>query len=57
MDTKLAQQVRETRSMGIPVESYMLAIEGTRIMKDVYPDQFDEQDVCMFKFSAGWRFN
>ena len=57
MDKELAKWVRETRSFGIPVESYMLAIEGERIMKTIHPDQFDEDGVCMFKFSNGWRFN
>ena len=41
--------------MGIPVESFMLLIEGERIMKDLYPAQFDEDGVCLFKFSSGWK--
>ena len=53
MDKELAKWVRETRGIGIPVESYMLEIEGTRIMKDIYPDQFDEDGTCRFKFSEG----
>ena len=44
---------RFTRALGIPVETYMLAIEGERIMKDLYPKQFDDNGICMFKFSNG----
>ena len=57
MDKKLAEWVRETRKLGIPVESYMLPIEGLRIMKELYPNQFDEDGLCTFKFSSGWRTN
>ena len=53
MDNELARWVRETRSIGIPVESYMLEIEGERIMKEIYPDQFDDDGMCRFKFSVG----
>ena len=35
----------------------MLEIEGRRIMKNLYPKQFDKNGVCMFKFSSGWRTN
>ena len=55
MDKELARWVRETRSIGIPVETYMLAIEGTRIMRELYPSQFSEEGVCMFNFSSGWK--
>ena len=57
MDKELAKWVRDTRRLGIPVETYMLEIEGKRIMKEIYPDQFDEEGKCKFRFSAGWRFN
>ena len=57
MDKKLASWVRQTRSLGIPVETFMLAIEGERIMKELYPEQFDKDGKCGFKFSSGWRFN
>ena len=53
MDKELAKWVRETRSLGIPVETFMLEIEGGRIMKEIYPDQFDEEGTCKFKFSTG----
>ena len=26
-------------------------------MRELYPDQFDEEGICNFKFSNGWRFN
>ena len=53
MDKELAKWVRETRNMGLPVESYMLEIEGVRLMKEIYPEQFDEEGQCKFQFSAG----
>ena len=43
--------------MGIPVETFMLPIEGERLMRELYPNQFDEDGICNFKFSNGWRFN
>ena len=54
MDMQLARWVRETRSLGIPVETYMLAIEGTRIMEELYPGQFTSEGKCKFTFSSGW---
>ena len=53
MDKKLAAWVRETRSLGIPVESFMLEIEGRRIMKECYPSQFESDGECKFKFTGG----
>ena len=53
MDKDLAKWVRESRALGLPVETFMLEIEGKSIMKEVYPDQFDEEGACMFKFSTG----
>ena len=32
----------------------MLPIEGARIMKKLYPDQFTEDGKCKFKFSVGF---
>ena len=37
MEKELAKKVREIRKLGIPVETYMLVIEGTPIMKEMYP--------------------
>ena len=55
MDNELGRQVRETRRLGIPVETYMLEIEGVRIMKEFYPKQFTEDGTCKFKFSSGQK--
>ena len=33
----------------------MLPIEGARIMKNLYPDQFTKEGECSFKFVVGWR--
>ena len=53
VDKKLADWVRETRSLGIPVETFMLELEGTRIMKELYPEQFDNDGNCNFGFTSG----
>ena len=53
VDKKLAEWVRETRNLGIPVETFMLEIEGTRIMKELYPDQFHSDGKCKFGFTSG----
>ena len=53
MDRELAKWVWETRRLGIPVETYMLAIEGERIINELYPEQFAEDGTCRFKFSPG----
>ena len=34
----------------------MLAIEGTRIMEELYPGQFTSEGKCKFTFSSGWRW-
>jgi hypothetical protein len=47
MDTALAAWVRETRSIGIVVETYMLAEEGALIMQKQHPG-------VKFTFSSGW---
>ena len=57
MDKALARQVRETRRLGIPVESYMLEIEGERIMKDLYPKSFDSSGKCKLGFTCGQKRN
>ena len=53
MDKKLAEWVKETRNLGIPVETFMLEMEGTRIMKELYPEQFDRNGNCKFGFTSG----
>ena len=57
MERELAWWVRETRGIGILVESFMLAIEEACIMKQFYSDQFNEYGTCKFRFSNGWRAN
>ena len=50
---ELAKWVRETRKVGIPVETFMLEIEGSRIMKKYYPHQFNSDGTCKFGFTCG----
>ena len=53
MDKKLAEWVKATRKLGIPVETFMLEMEGTRLMKELYPEQFDRNGNCKFGFTSG----
>jgi len=48
MQTKLAEWIRHTRQLGIVVESWMLPVEGLRILNELYPGQ-------QFDFSTSWR--
>jgi len=54
MEKSLADWIRLARSYGIPVETYMMNIEGERILKGLAPKQFKDGK-CSFKFSTGWR--
>jgi hypothetical protein len=48
MDSDLANWVRETRRLGIPVETYMLADEGRQILTRLYPNNLA---AAKFQFS------
>ena len=48
MEERLATWIRDTRNVGICVETYMLADEGKYIMDELHPGQH-------FGFSKGWR--
>ena len=50
MDHGLATWVREMRQSGIPVECWMLPIEGKRILDELLPNINND-----FKFNSRWR--
>ena len=39
------------------METFMLPQEGTRIIEELYPEQFNRDGSCKFSFSNGWRGN
>jgi len=68
MELRLAFRVRHLRSMGIPIESWMLRFEGRSIFHEIYPenypdpqadvlDQTNELNVYPIQFSERWQKN
>lgn len=55
MEFELDRWIDLTRRAGIPVQFWMLAMQGKKILRKVTPAQFDG-DVCRFKFSKGWAY-
>ena len=60
MEKELSVWVDDTRDAGIPVEVFMLEMEGRRILEKLYLkpgcSAATRQLVEEFKFSEGWRF-
>jgi hypothetical protein len=59
MEIRLTEWVRETRELGIPVETYMLAIIGREMLEEEFPERYANQDSSGFKepflFSNHWQ--
>jgi hypothetical protein len=59
MEIKLSQWITETRSMGIPVETFMLPIIGREMLVEQYPERYAGEESPEFVeplgFSNSWR--
>ena len=60
MEYQLAIWIWELHCLGIPVETYMVPLQGREIMKKLYPDFYKGEDTSgfeePFKFSDCWMF-
>ena len=64
MELRLAAVIRFMRSLGIPFESWMLAIEAKQIFHDLYPEVYpaplldgNDDDAYPLTFSNTWQKN
>jgi hypothetical protein len=54
MERALDNWITNTRASGIPIQFWMLSMQGEKILKRLRPKQFDDAGVCQFKFSNNW---
>jgi hypothetical protein len=58
-EIRLTEWICETRELGIPVETYMLAIIGHEMLEEKFPERYANQDSSGFKapflFSNCWQ--
>ena len=60
METQLFDWLNNARKLNLIIETWMIRMEGKRILCELYPDKFKnnvEDDHFPFKFSTGWMRN
>jgi hypothetical protein len=57
MEERLATWIRDFRSIGVPVETYMVDHEARTIFGKLYLDKVHRDGSVNFKFSSTWRTN